>query len=239
MNWQDILVTIIIWGIPLLLAITLHEAGHAYAAKRLGDSTADEQGRVTLNPIKHIDPFGTILLPALLYFMKAPFLFGYARPVPIDYARLGNLPRDIALVAFAGPAANILLIILSALAYNFVTLLPTDLQQTFVKMISISIGINTILAIFNMLPIPPLDGSKILMTFSPRPVAIAIHRMEPFGLFIVIGILALMPFFSEILGYNPLAVFFQWSLESVFTLVEPLMKLNCLFERSAACGNLV
>jgi len=129
MTVTEIVILVVQWGVPLLLAITLHEAGHAYAAKRLGDPTADDQGRVTLNPIKHIDPIGTIALPALLFFMKAPFLFGYARPVPVSYNLLRTLPRDIALVAAAGPAANILLIILSALAFNFAPMLPDGWQS--------------------------------------------------------------------------------------------------------------
>lgn len=239
MSWDQIFITAIVWGIPLILAITLHEAGHAFVAKKLGDPTADNEGRVTLNPIKHIDPIGTIALPALLYFMKAPFLFGFAKPVPIRYDKLGTLPRDIALVAAAGPAANVILIILSALAFNLSALVPTGLQESFTKMIMISIGINTVLAIFNLLPIPPLDGSKILMTVSPRPIASAIFRMERFGIFLVLGLLFLMPLFASAFGYNPLAVMIEESLKGVFAIVEPLMRLECLFERSVACGNAV
>ncbi len=239
MNWEQIAVTIVIWGIPLILAITLHEAGHAFVAKKLGDPTADNEGRVTLNPVKHIDPFGTIALPALLYFLKAPFLFGYARPVPISYEKLQNLPRDIALVAAAGPAANLLLILLSALAFNFIEFLPKAWQAVPQQMIMISIAINTVLALFNMLPIPPLDGSKILMTISPAPIARAIFKLERFGLLLVIGILFMMPLLSDFLGYNPLALFIETSLKKVFSLVEPLMSLKCLFEKSIACGNAI
>jgi len=238
MSWSQIIITAIQWGIPLILAITLHEAGHAYAAKRLGDPTADNQGRVSLNPIKHIDPIGTIALPALLFFLKAPFLFGYARPVPVSYNRLNKLPRDIALVALAGPFANVILIILSALAFNLGAMLPNAWQEPFAQMMVISIIINTVLAVFNMLPIPPLDGSKVLMTISPAPIARAIHSLERYGLFLVLGILMLMPFLSEQLGYNPLSLFFDAIIKNVFALVEPLMKIHCLSIQSQACGNL-
>lgn len=239
MTVTEIIILAIQWGVPLLLAITLHEAGHAYAAKRLGDPTAENEGRVTLNPVKHIDPIGTIALPALLFFMKAPFLFGYARPVPVSYNLLRTLPRDIALVAAAGPAANILLIILSALAFNFAPMLPDGWQKPFAQMIAISIALNTVLALFNMIPIPPLDGSKILMVVSPAPVARFILSMERYGMFLVLGILLLMPWISSQLGYNPLAVFFGWAINGALQTVEPLMQLHCLTVRSESCGNLL
>ncbi|GJM02838.1 MAG: peptidase M50 [Rhodomicrobium sp.] len=239
MTMTEMVILAIQWVIPLLLAVTLHEAGHAYAAKRLGDPTADNQGRVTLNPIKHIDPIGTIALPALLFFLKAPFLFGYAKPVPVSYQLLRTLPRDIAIVAIAGPAANFILIILSALAFNLGFMLPDSWQQPFAQMIAISIGLNTILAVFNLLPIPPLDGSKILMVYAPRPVGRAIMALEPYGLFLVLGILMLMPYLTSQLGYNPLASFFGGAIEWVLTMVEPLMRLHCISVRSEACGNLL
>lgn len=239
MTASEIIILVIQWGVPLLFAITLHEAGHAYAAKRLGDPTADDLGRVTLNPLKHIDPIGTIALPALLFFLKAPFLFGYAKPVPVSYQKLNTLPRDIAIVAIAGPAANIFLIIISALAFNLGPILPNDLQQPFAQMIAISIGLNTILAVFNLLPIPPLDGSKILMVYAPRPIGRAIMALEPYGMFLVLAILMLMPFMTEQLGYNPLAAFFGGAIEWVLSVVEPLMRLHCISVRSEACGNLL
>ena len=239
MTATEIVITILQWGNPLILAITLHEAGHAYAAKRLGDPTADKKGRVSLNPIKHIDPVGTLLIPALLFIMKAPFLFGWAKPVPVSYNRLNTLPRDIALVAFAGPLANGILIILSALAFNFVPFVPDAIQEPFAKMLAISIGINTVLGCFNLLPIPPLDGSKILMVIAPRPVGKLIYELERYGMLIIIAILLLMPFFTQLLGVNPLAVFFASAIETVLTIVEPLMKLHCISIRSEACGNLL
>lgn len=239
MNPENIFITAIQWGIPLILAITLHEAGHALAAKKLGDPTADQQGRVTLNPIKHIDPFGTILLPLMLFFMKAPFLFGYARPVPVDYNKLNNLPRDIALVAFAGPAANILLIIISALLYNFIYALPTAWQEPYSKLIVISVMINTVLALFNMLPIPPLDGSKILMALGPRPLGRVIYEAERYGMFIIIGLLLMMPLFTQMLGYNPLGVFFLGAIKWVSELIDPLTKLHCFFIETNACKRVI
>ncbi len=239
MNPAEILILVIQWGVPLILAITMHEAGHALAAKRLGDMTAADQGRVTLNPIKHIDPFGTILLPAMLYFMKAPFLFGYARPVPVSYQNLRNLPRDIAIVAIAGPLANIILIILSALLFNFTFALPASWQEPFAQMISISIVINTILALFNLLPIPPLDGSKILMALGPRSLGEIIFKSERYGMFIIIAILLMMPLFTQMLGYNPLGVFFNASIKMVFNVIEPLTNIHCIFVESAACKRVV
>lgn len=239
MNPIDIITIIILWGIPLILAITLHEAGHALAAKKLGDPTADQQGRVTLNPIKHIDPFGTVLLPLMLFFMKAPFLFGYARPVPVDYNKLRTLPRDIALVAFAGPAANILLIILSAILYNFIYALPTAWQEPYSKMIVISVTINTVLALFNMLPIPPLDGSKILMALGPRPLGKVLYELERYGMFIILGLLLMMPLFSQLFGYNPLGVLFLTTIKWVVNFIEPLTKLHCFFIESNACGRVI
>ncbi len=239
LNWLTIAVYIIIFGVPLILAITLHEAGHALAAKKLGDPTADDQGRVTLNPIKHIDPLGTFLLPLILFISKAPFLFGWARPVPVSYNKLRTLPRDIAIVAAAGPFANLILIFISALVFNLGPLLPNALQEPFALMIRFSIQLNTVLICFNLLPIPPLDGSKILMALGPRPLGKFIYEMERFGMFIVLGLLLLMPALTNVLGYNPLFVFFQAAFDLVFQMVEPLMKLHCFNTRSQACGNLL
>ncbi|MEP3477440.1 MAG: site-2 protease family protein [Hyphomicrobiales bacterium] len=239
MTTAEIVITVLQWGIPLILAITLHEAGHAYAAKKLGDPTAEKQGRVSLNPVKHIDPIGTILIPALLFIMKAPFLFGYAKPVPVSYNRLNTLPRDIALVAFAGPLANGILIVLSALAFNLVPVIPDAAQEPFAKMLAISIGVNTVLGCFNLIPLPPLDGSKILMVIASKPIGKFIYELERYGMFLIIGILLLMPYISQVLGYNPLAVFFASAIDNVLHIVEPLMKLHCISIRSEACGNLL
>ena len=232
------LVLFLKWAIPLLAAIIFHEVAHAWAAKKLGDETADKLGRITLNPIKHIHPIGSIALPALLYLLKAPFIFGYARPVPINYRNLHTLPRDIALVAAAGPAANIVLIIISALLFNVGSLLPVPWQKTYAEMLVISVGINTILAAFNRLPIPPLDGSKILMVYAPNRLAVVLARLQTYGLFLVLGILLLLPWISELIGFNPLSVFFQTLMNVVFTAIEPLMQLHCLWTQSEACGNL-
>lgn len=239
MTAMDFAIKAFQWGVPLILAITLHEAGHAYAAKKLGDPTADLEGRVSLNPVKHIDLLGTIILPAMLFFAKAPFLFGYAKPVPVSYNRLNTLPRDIALVAIAGPLANGILIILSALAFNLVPFLPNPAQEPFAQMIAISIGVNTVLGCFNLIPIPPLDGSKILMVFAPKPIGKIIYDLERYGMFLILGLLLLMPYISQLLGYNPLAEFFSAAINGVLHIVEPLMKLHCISIRSEACGNLL
>ena len=166
-----ILQTISIWGIPVLLAITLHEAGHGYAALRCGDKTAYMLGRVTLNPIKHIDPFGTVLLPLVLVFSGAPFLIGYAKPVPVSFRNLRNIRRDSVIVAFAGPFMNIVLAVLSVAVAYFAVLLPEGYDVALYKMALASIQINVILCIFNLVPILPLDGGRILAALLPGPLS--------------------------------------------------------------------
>ncbi|NOZ65463.1 MAG: site-2 protease family protein, partial [Alphaproteobacteria bacterium] len=155
MDYLQVLPVIIL---PLLLAITLHEAAHAWAANKLGDNTAKMLGRVSFNPFVHVDPFGTVLLPIILLMSGAPFLFGYAKPVPVNFSRLNNPRRDMVLVALAGPAANILLVICAALLLHIVGFLPAMAGDWLLKNIFFAIQINAVLAAFNMLPIPPLDG---------------------------------------------------------------------------------
>jgi Zn-dependent protease len=167
LDLPNIIVSASTWVVPILIAITFHEAAHAYAAWKLGDDTAFRLGRVTFNPLKHVDPFGTLLLPAVLFLTKAPFLFGWAKPVPVQFGRLTNPRRDMAIVALAGPLTNVILAFASALLFHLVWLVPEPAAPWLVQALSQSILLNLVLAIFNMIPVPPLDGSRIVLSLLP------------------------------------------------------------------------
>lgn len=187
-NTLELIQTILFYAIPILFAITLHEVAHGWVANKLGDPTAKMMGRLTLNPIKHIDPIGTILVPALLLWMKSSFLFGWAKPVPVTWENLRKPRRDAALVALAGPMANLIM------ALIWVTVLKIGSLQgikAFLIMGQIGMVINLLLMVLNLIPIPPLDGSRIVSSLLPRKAAIAYNRIEPFGFFILIGLLLL------------------------------------------------
>ena len=157
-----------VWVIPVLLAITLHEAAHGWVALRLGDDTAQRLGRVTLNPIKHVHPVGTILLPGALIALGAPFVFGFAKPVPVNPARLRRPRRDMVLVALAGPGMNVLLACLSALMLHVAPVFPAVMAEWWRITFTLGIVINLVLAIFNMLPVPPLDGGRVVHGLLPQ-----------------------------------------------------------------------
>ncbi len=199
MNIDDILFLASIWVIPVLLAITMHEAAHGWAASKLGDDTALRMGRVTFNPLAHIDLFGTIILPAIL-ISAGGILFGWAKPVPVNFGRLGRPRRDMVLVAAAGPAINIGLAIVSALALHLLPFVGPTFGEWLGRNLINSININLLLAIFNMMPLPPLDGGRVAVGILPRPLAIQLARLERYGLFILIGLIFILPILGRQLG---------------------------------------
>jgi Zn-dependent protease len=190
------------WIIPVLVAITFHEAAHGYVAHLLGDDTALRLGRVSFNPAKHIDPFGTILLPGMLLLLHSPFLFGYAKPVPVNFRALHRPRLGMLLVAVAGPVMNIALAIIAALGFHLIGYFPAAGAQWLFDNLKNALILNVVLAVFNMFPLPPLDGGRILVSILPGPLAVAVARLERYGLLILIGLLIVLPMLGNHLGVN-------------------------------------
>ena len=190
MDLNHIITLITIYAVPLIFAITLHEAAHAYAARYFGDATAYMLGRMTLNPFKHIDPVWTILVPVVLLLIKSPFIFGAAKPVPVNFAGLRNPKRDSIWVAAAGPMANLVMMIGWGVLAAIVAIPDKSEPGTFLQLVAVAgIQVNAILMIFNLLPILPLDGGRIVAGVLPDKLSYAYSRLEPYGMFILIGLL--------------------------------------------------
>jgi len=180
-------------AIPVIIAITLHEAAHGFVARHFGDPTAAELGRVTLNPLKHVDPVGTILLPAVLLLTHAGILFGYAKPVPVNFNALRHPKRDMIWVAAAGPGMNILLAVISAGLLSAALHLGADPNGFVAQLFGTSVEINLVLAVLNMIPLPPLDGGRVAVGLLPQPLSGALDQLNRFGLLLVLAIFILLP----------------------------------------------
>ena len=191
-----------VWVLPLIIAITFHEAAHGFVAHRLGDDTAFQLGRVSFNPFKHIDPFGTVILPAVLLLSHSPFLFGYAKPVPVNFRALNHPRLDMVWVALAGPATNIALALAAAVAFHALPFVPLNSAQWIADNLKNAILINVVPAVFNMLPIPPLDGGRVAVGLLPNVLAYQLSRLEPYGMLILIGILIVLPLAGSQFGLN-------------------------------------
>jgi Zn-dependent protease len=188
------------WVLPLIIAITFHEASHGFVAHRLGDDTAWRLGRVTFNPLKHIDLYGTILLPALLLLVRSPFLFGYAKPVPVNFGALRNPRRDMVWVAAAGPGMNLALAIVAGLVHHF--LFPVGRHNWVALNLENAIFINVLLAVFNMIPLPPLDGGRVAVGLLPNVLARPLARLERYGILILILLIFVLPYIGQNMSVN-------------------------------------
>lgn len=233
MNTGDIIHLVSIWAIPVLLAITLHEAAHGYVADLLGDDTARQRGRLSLNPLRHIDPFGTVLLPAMLILFNAPILFGYAKPVPVHFGRLRFPKRDMVLVALAGPGANLAIAIVAVLLSHLAVLLPESASTWTLLNLRNAVVLNLVLALFNMLPLPPLDGGRVLVGLLPPPLDRKLASLERYGIVILLALLFVIPLVTDQFGsrVNPLASIIGPPLQMLYSWLLPFGDFAPLFAR--------
>lgn len=202
-DFDTIAYTVSVWTIPILLAVTLHEAAHGWVAMKLGDPTAKVLGRVTFNPFKHIDPMGTVIIPALLLLVSGGrMMFGFAKPVPVDFGRLKNPRRDMILVAAAGPGMNLALAIICAALFHLAVMLDGDLREWVAHNLGNALWINLLLAVFNMIPIPPLDGGRVAVGVLPWSMARHLVKLERAGIFIVLGAIFLLPWIGGKMGLD-------------------------------------
>lgn len=203
MSLAEILLEVSVWVLPVLFAVTLHEAAHGWVAWRLGDDTAYSLGRVSFNPLRHIDPFGTVLMPAMLLLLSGGrFMFGFAKPVPVNFHRLNNPRRDMAVVAAAGPGINFAMAFAAAFLIVPAAALPGTLGSWTAQNLANMVWINILLAIFNLLPLPPLDGGRIAVSVLPNSLALPLQRLERYGLLIVLGLVFLLPLIGAQLGLD-------------------------------------
>ena len=192
-----------IWILPVLFAVTLHEASHGFVAWRLGDDTAKRLGRVTFNPLRHIDPFGTVILPAMLLLASGGrMMFGFAKPVPVNFARLRRPRRDMVLVAAAGPGINLAMAFAAALLVARIPAQPGQALEWIGHNLFNVVWINVLLAVFNMLPLPPLDGGRVAVGLLPDVLARPLSRLEPYGFFVIIGLLFVLPLLGSTIGVD-------------------------------------
>ena len=217
MDFAQIIQTITLYAIPVLLAITLHEAAHGYAALRLGDNTAALLGRISMNPLRHIDPLGTIAMPLMLYFATSgAFLFGYAKPVPVNFGRLHHPKRDMVWVALAGPGANLLQAALWMVLFEWLRGWGVE-ERFWVDMARAGVLVNLVMFAFNLFPLPPLDGGRILVGLLPMRAAIALSRVEPFGFFVVLALVL-----TSIVGQYWLRPLIDITAEALALVLTPL-----------------
>lgn len=200
---DDLVNALSVWTLPVLFAVTLHEAAHGWAALKLGDDTALRLGRVTFNPFRHIDPVGTVLMPIALLFMSGGrMMFGYAKPVPVNFSRLRTPRRDMALVAAAGPAANILMAVIAAALFHTLPLLPPDFAEWLQLNLRNALWLNLILCVFNLLPVPPLDGGRVAVALLPASLARRLARLERYGILIILGAVFILPMIGGTVGLD-------------------------------------